>query len=214
MPDPVVVQETAYYEGVADVYYALITNTESTATAASYGTPKVLGKTIDITVTPRFVEGSLYASNSAVRRVKKLDGYDVAVTADQLLATVRQEVLGRSTDTNGVEILSGDTVAPYLALAIAVTKDNNEKTLWWLYKGQASELDISAKTRDNTIQYQTPQIKFACDRRIHDNLLGVVVDTDDPEIGTSVASGWFSAVYEPVTSSSGGSGGSGGSSGD
>lgn len=210
MPDPVV-QTVSYYEGVLDVYYALMTTVDTASTAAVYGTPKILGKSINVTATPKYAEGSLYASNVAVRKVKKLAGYDVNINADQLLATVRRDVLGRQTDTNGVELLSGSTVAPYVALAFAITKDNGSKELWWLYKCQGAEMDVSAKTRSDTIEYQTPTIKFSCERRANDDMLGVVVDSDDPGIGTGVVSGWFSSVYGATT---GGSSGSGGASGD
>ena len=52
-----------YYSGVLDVYYAEMTTEDTVNSAAVYGTPAVLGKTIEVTVTPDFKEGSVYASN-------------------------------------------------------------------------------------------------------------------------------------------------------
>ena len=188
-------KKTGYYEGVLDLYYAIMSGEDTTAAAPTYNVPKVLAKSIEVTITPRYREGSLYASNAAVRREKRIDGYDVTVNVDQIVSAVRKELTGRHTDSKGVQIIKGSQEAPYLALGFAQTKDNNAQELWWLYKGKFAEGEKTAKTRGDNIEYQTPTMTAQFDRRIFDDALAAIVDSDDDGVSEIVAK-WFDAVYE------------------
>ena len=185
-----------YFTGILDVYYALMDDEDTAVSAATYENPAILGKSIEVTLTPRYREGSLYASNARVRNVRQLDGYDVSINVDQVVASVRRALLGRSVDSKGVEILTGLTTPPYLALGFAVTKDNGGKELWWLYKGKFSEIEKSAQTETDAIEYQTPTLEASFDRRIYDNKVAAVLDTDAEDADATTISGWFSSVYE------------------
>lgn len=189
-------QKIGYYEGVLDLYFALMKTEDSSAAVPTYDAPQVLAKSIEVTISPRFREGSLYASNSAVRREKRIDGYDLSVNVDQVPASVRSTITGRHVDKNGVQIIKGAQTAPHLALLFAQTKDNNERELWCIYKGKFAESEKSAKTRGENIEYQTPTLTAQFDRRIFDDNLAAVVDTDDAAIPASVKENWFKTVYE------------------
>lgn len=188
-------QTTGYYEGVLDLYFALMTTEDAADTPAAYGTPEVLAKNIETTVTPRYREGVLHASNVAVRREKRLAGYDLSVNVDQVAAAVRQKLLGREVDSNGVEILKDVQSAPYVAVGFAQTKDNGAKELWWLYKGKFAEIEKKAKTRGDNIEYQTPTLTAQFDAR-HDGNIAGIVDSDGPNVTETVVTNWFKSVYE------------------
>lgn len=185
-----------YYEGILDMYYAPITTDDSATSAPVYGTPAVLGKSIEVTISPRYREGALYASNAAVRREKRIDGYDVTLNVDQVIPSVRTVLLGRQKDSSGVEIIKGTQQAPYVAIGFAQTLDNGAQELWWIYKGKFSEGEKTAKTRGEEIEYQTPTLTGTFDRRIFDDALAAVVSTDEADLGASVVSDWFTEVYE------------------
>lgn len=195
MPGTTTTKKIGYYEGVLDLYFALMTGEDTSAAAPTYGPPEVLAKSIEVTITPRYREGSLYASNSAVRREKRIDGYDVSVNVDQVVSAIRQKITGRHVDGKGVQIIKGSQEAPYLALGFAQTKDNNAKELWWLYKGKFAEGEKAAKTRGENIEYQTPTLTAQFDRRIFDDALAAIVDSDDEGVA-DVVRNWFTAVYE------------------
>ena len=94
-----------YYYGILDVYYAIM-KTEDTATAApTYEDPAVLAKSIEVTITPAYREGKLYASNATVRDKKKIDSYGVKLNVDKIPAAVLNAILGRIKDKNGVQII-------------------------------------------------------------------------------------------------------------
>ena len=62
-----------YFYGILDIYYAPMTTEETSTTAPTYDTPKVLAKSIEVTVTPAYREGKMHASNATVRNVKRVD---------------------------------------------------------------------------------------------------------------------------------------------
>lgn len=189
-----------YYDGVLDLYFALLQTEDTAAAAPTYDTPKVLAKSIEVTITPRYREGKLYASNAAVRNEKRIDGYDISFNVDQVPSDVRRTILGRKTDKKGVEVITGSQIPPYVAVGFAQTLDNNSKELWWLLKGKFAESEKSAKTRNENIEYQTPTITGSFDRRVFDDALATIVNSDDDGLEPTVVSGWFEKVYEPDNS--------------
>ena len=185
-----------YYYGMLDVYYAIM-KTEDTATAApTYEVPAVLAKSIEVTITPAYREGKLYASNATVRDKKKIDSYGVKLNVDKIPAAVLNAILGRIKDKNGVQIIKGGNEPAKLAIAFALTLDNGAKELWWLYKGQFAEPSVTGKTDADKIDYQTPTIEGTFIRRVYDDALAAVVETGVTGVGATVETEWFTEVYE------------------
>ncbi|MDO4837857.1 MAG: phage tail protein [Clostridia bacterium] len=193
-----------YYTGILDVYYALITTAETATTKPVYGDPKVMGKTIEVTITPNYKEGSVYASNVATRNEKRVDSYTVSVNVDKLAYEVRQELLGRQVDANGVQIINGSQKAPDVAVGFAITLDDDSKELWWLYKGTFAEPTSTAHTASDSITYQHPTIEGKFVRRECDNALAAVCDTVavSDKLPAAITT-WFTAVYEAAAEDSG-----------
>lgn len=185
-----------YYYGILDVYYAIMKTEDTAATAPTYEAPEVLAKSIEVTITPAYREGKLYASNATVRDKKKIDSYGVKLNVDKIPAAVLNTILGRVKDKNGVQIIKGGNEPARLAIGFALTLDNGEKELWWLYKGQFAEPSIIGKTDADKFEYQTPNIEGTFIRRIYDDALAAVVETGVTGVGASVATSWFTAVYE------------------
>ncbi len=196
---------TGIFTGILDVMVAKITTPDSTTAAPTYDTPRVLGEGIEVTISPQYAEGELNASNVVVRRVKKVQKYNIKTNVASVLPDTLNYVLGRKKDANGVVILGGEAdVTPYVAVGLARTKDNGAKELWWLYKAQFAEPETSGKTEVvGNIEYQTPSLEAICDRRIYDKRLGMVVDSDDEGIPASVVTGWFEHVYEAAETKAG-----------
>ncbi len=190
-------QNIGYYYGVLDVHIAFMNKRDTSTSAPEYGDVEIMGASIEVKLTPRYRDGRLDASNRVVRRTKRIDGYDVEVNLDQIRAAVRDRMFARKKDANGVQMLGAGGDPNPCAIGFALTKDNDAQELWWLYKGQFSEQEISAKTAGEKIEYQTPKIKGSFDSRMDNGLPVVVVDTDDAAIPVAVIDGWFAKVYEP-----------------
>ena len=158
-----------------------------------------MSKTIEVTITPNYKEGKVYASNVATRNERRVDSYTVSVNADKLPYQVRKELLGRESDANGVQIVKGNQVAPYVACAFALTLDDDSQELWVLYKGKFSEPSQTGHTDSDSTTYQHPTIEGTFVRREYDNALGAVAATADEGVMETVETNWFTQVYEKVT---------------
>lgn len=200
-PNVVNAQETyseGYFYGILDIYYALMTGADSRAAAPTYGAYKVMGKTIEATITPNYKEGKVYASNVATRSERRVDNYTVSLNLDKIPYAVRQELLGRFVDENGVQVIKGGQIAPNVAIAFALTLDDGSEELWTLYKGKFAELGQTGHTDSDTMTYQHPTIEATFVRREFDDALAAVAATADSSVDESVKTSWFTEVYEPV----------------
>ena len=188
-----------YFTGILDVYVAKMLTPDSSAAKPTYDTPRVLGMGIEVTITPQYREGQLYASNRLARNKKVIDHYDIKFNADVVSPENNAYIFNRKADNNGVQIIDGDSDPVELAIGFCRTKDTGTKEYWWLYRGKLSEPTVTGKTDTDKIEYQTPTIEGRCDRRIYDNRLGMVADSEDTNITPSALTNWFTAVYEAVT---------------
>lgn len=188
-------QNAGYYEGVTDVYYALMTTMDGPSTAPVYGTPAVAGKTIEIQITPNYREGKVYASNIATRREQRVESYTVSLNLDQIIPSVRKELLGREQGTDGVELIKGSNIGPWVAILFSVTLDDGTKEYWAMYKGRFQEPTGTHHTRNDGDSYQHPTIQATFVRLENNDALAAVAS----EAGgsTEATAAWFTEVYQP-----------------
>ena len=191
-----VTYKAGYYTGIMDVYYAKMNTEDTASSAAVYATPAILGRSIEVTITPNYREGSVYASNIATRKEKRIDSYTVSVNADAIKNSDLAVVLGRAVDTDtGVAKIKGANVPPYVALGFALTLDDNSKEYWWLYKGKFAEPTTTGHTDEDTPQYQHPTIEADFIRRAYDDMIAGILDSTSTASGASAAAAaWFNAV--------------------
>lgn len=186
-----------YYSGTCDIYYALFETDDSSQAAPVYGTPVLLGKSVEVSITPTYKEGQKYASNTKVRNLKKLDSYEVEITPDAISMEDKAALLGRTVDKNGAHILDGDAKAPYVALGFGFTTDDGNVDLWWLYKGTFGEIEYSGATQEDSIEWTDPKLSGIFDRRIWDDAIGANINTGEMAEGSTVTKEtWFAQVYE------------------
>ena len=187
-----------YYTGILDVYYAEMTQEDTTAALPEYDTPAVLGRSIEVTITPNYREGSVYASNVATRKEKRIDSYTVSINADCILQADLAKVLGRTIETStGIQRVKGSNVSPYVAIGFCLTLDDGSKEYWWLYKGKLSEPTVTGHTDEDTPQYQHPTLEGDFIRRACDDAIAAVLDSESTaDDAAATAAAWFTAVYE------------------
>ena len=178
------VYSEGYFTGILDIMVALMATADSPSHRPTYDPFEVLGKTIEATITPNYKEGKVYASNVTTRNEKRVDSYTVSLNLDKIPYAMREKVLGRLKDSNGVQILTGDQIAPNVAIAFALTLDDGSK---------------EGHTDSDTMTYQHPTIEGTFVRREYDNALGAVAATADEGVMETVEAGWFTQVYEKVT---------------
>ena len=186
-----------YFYGVLDLVCAKMTKEDTASTAPEYDKVETLAKTIEVTITPNYRTGSVYASNIQTRAESRVNTYDVSLNADKIPYLMLAKLFGRKTDKNGVQIISGDDIPPYYAIGFAATLDNGEQELWWLYKGKFSEGTKKATTAGENLEYQHPTITATFVRRADNNALAATVETGTDGVGEDIKDTWFTEVYEP-----------------
>lgn len=186
-----------YFSGTADIFYAQMLNEDTPQSPATYEDFELLGMSIDIKITPKYKEGTRYASNKKVRNKRVLDGYEVEFGTDKVRAAIRAKLEGRTKDKNGVEILGAADPKP-AAVAFGLTLDDGTEERWQLYKGTFESVEVEGKTAEDKFEYQDHKVKAVFDRRLYDNRLGAVIETGDAAISDEVKNSWYTKVYEPT----------------
>ena len=188
-----------YFYGILDIYVALMSTQDSPSTNPTYGNYQVMGKTIEAQITPNYKEGKVYASNVATRNEKRVDSYTVSLNLDKIPYAMREKILGRYKDLNGVQIVKGSQKAPFVAIAFALTLDDGSLELWTLYKGKFSEPTQVGHTDSDNMTYQHPTIEATFIRRECDDALAAIAATADANVLETVKNNWFTRVYEAKT---------------
>lgn len=189
--------EQGYFYGLLDLYASEMTVEDNANTPPVYDNPFLVGKGIEVSITPNYREGKQYAGNAQTRNKKLIDSYGVKITPDAIPPAVMMKLLPRIADGNGVQLINGSAAQRILALAFICTLDDGNKEYWWMYKGSFAEIAKTAKTDADKLEYQTPTLEGTFIRRINDNNLAAVADSSDTSIPASVFEGWLTRVYEP-----------------
>lgn len=151
------------YTGVSDTYCAMMTAEGSQATPPTYGTPFLLCETTEAGLTPTYAEGSLSASNRAIRKRKMLTGMTTKISLPRVTVENRAKVLGR-TMSGGMEIV-GDGAAPKCAIGLCETRDDGTMVMRWILQGEFAEGEVTAKSEeDDTIEYTIPTMEHTAVR--------------------------------------------------
>lgn len=125
----------------------------------------VIGKGINVTLTPNKNDVTLYADNGAAETDKTLRDITLSINVDDLDAPTYAKVLGHDvTGEAGSEsvVLKNSDVAPFLGVGFIKNRiKNNVPTFCavWLNKAQFSEPTDTADTKGESTNFQTSTIE-------------------------------------------------------
>jgi len=152
-------QELGLFVGMGDVYLAKMIKKDTPDTPPEYDTPYLACEGISCGLTPQYAEGKQPASDRMIRKTKILTGMDVKVEYPRVLPAVRCDMLGRTVDANGGELI-GDGLAPDFAVGVCATRDDGTYMMRWIYCVNFAEGESQMRTmEDGTVAYQIPTIK-------------------------------------------------------
>ena len=80
-----------------------------------------------------------------------------------------------------------------MAIGFAVTRDDQSKEYWWLYKGNFGEITKTAQTDSDSMNYQHPTLEGHFVQRADDDSIASMADSTVTASATAIAS-WFTAV--------------------
>ena len=198
-------QELGLYVGMGDIYLAKMLTKGTASVPPTYAAPYLACEGISCGLTPQYAEGKQAASDRMIRKTKILTGMNIKLEYPRVLPEVRCDMLGRTMDANGGELI-GDGMAPDFAVGVCATRDDGTKMMRWIYDVQFAEGDTQMKTmEDGTIEYQIPTIdgvgsRLAYEHALEDGktvrLTEYVYDTAGKE-SPMTAEAFFAAVQAP-----------------
>lgn len=147
------------FVGMGDIYLARMTKEDTASTPPEYAAPYLALEGIRCGLTPQYSEGKQCASDRTIRNVRLLTGMDLAMEYPRVLPQVRCDVLGRTMDERGGELVA-DGMAPYFAVGVLATRDDGTYLMRWIYKVRFSEGTVEVRTKeDGALSYQIPTLE-------------------------------------------------------
>ena len=183
-----------------NVYAAILTRTGN---SYSYGTPQAIPGAVSMSLDAEGDSTPLYADGIVYFRTVANNGYSGDLELALIPEWFREDVLNETKDNNNVFIETSD-LKDTVYFALLFEFDGDQKAIRHvLYNCSASRPSIASQTKESSIEPGTETLSLTADPRDD----GLVKARTGDDTTSSVYTGWYSSVYEPVTTS-GGSGSS------
>lgn len=184
--------------GLKNVHYAKVTESATTSgIVTSYGTVKAWPGAVNLTLDPAGSDDSNFDADDGVYYViaGTNSGYTGSFESALIPEDVETDILGETTDTNGVTYETKDDVRSFIALMFEV--DGDVKARRYVYHKcmlSRNSLNASTKTSDGGNTPQTDTVNFSAVPRPD----GIIKAKTSSTVSTSTYEGWYSDVYVPV----------------
>lgn len=191
--------------GLSDIHYTKIVNGAADVVSAFANPIEKLAKAIEAKVTPKTSNAVLYADDGAAESASSEGETEIELGIDALANAVYADILGKTVNEDGVVEDSSGDIAPNVALAFRSLKSNGKYRYFWYFKGSFQLPEENYKTKGESIEYNTPNIKGVF---VHSDIVKnakgegikrVFVDEDDVNVDPSVIANWFKEVYTGPT---------------
>lgn len=174
--------------GLTNVYYAKATYSGG---AVTYGTPKRIPGGVSLSLTSDSSDNDFYADNIKYWRSSASQGYSGTLEMAKLTEEFCTDILGVTTDTNGVILeTTSDTTSPF-ALIFQVDGDQDEE-MRLLYYCTVTRPPMDANTMTDSTTPDTVTLDLTVSPRPD---TGEIKASTGSTTATSVASAWTNAVY-------------------
>lgn len=187
--------------GLDKLYYAKIT--EDTNGDETYATPVSLAKALQADLSVELTEATLYADDSAAEVVKEFKKGTLSLGISDIGVTAAKDLTGAEIDDNGVVVSGSEDAGSPVAIGFRAKKSNGKYRYFWLYRVIFGIPATNLQTKGDSITFSTPTIEGTVLQRNKIDGKGkhpwrAEANEDDATLPTSVITGWYSQVYEPV----------------
>lgn len=193
--------------GLDKLYYAKIT--EDAGGIETYGTPIQLAKAMKADLSVELAEATLYADDGPAEIVKEFKSGKLSLGIDDIGITAAEDLTGAQIDDNHVVVSGSEDGGTPVAVGFRAKKANGKYRYFWLYRVVFGIPATNLTTKGDSITFSTPTVEGTVLRRNKPDDNGkhpwkAEVNEDDASVPASVISGWYTQVYEPVFTVSGG----------
>ena len=194
--------------GVDKLYYAkVISDTEEGTT---YSAPVWMQGVNAIGYNPNTQSVSYDADDGTYESYSADGEIQTTITVADLLPEIYADIMGLSTDVNGMIIEGEGDNPPEVAIGFRSQKSNGQYRFIWILKGKFSKQQEDYNTKGGQgITYQGKQIMHTAQKRTSDGERRHILDSDDTRHSLTVAqlssaeNGWFSSPNFTVADYSG-----------
>lgn len=181
--------------GISKAYYAKYD--ESTN---KYSTPVALPGAVSMTLSREGEESSFYADNIVYYSITPNSGYTGEFSLAKAPQSVYIDLLGQSTDDNGMLIESTDDKQASFALLFEVD-GNVEKQRFCFYNCTLSRPETEANTKEDSVEPDTDTLSIRMTSREFawgsDTINAVKASVTDGEGTKAIFDKWYESVQEP-----------------
>ena len=193
--------------GLDKLYYAKIT--EDASGIETYGTPIQLAKAMKADLSVELAEATLYADDGPAEIVKEFKSGKLSLGIDDIGITAAEDLTGAKIDDNHVVVSGSEDGGTPVAVGFRAKKANGKYRYFWLYRVVFGIPATNLTTKGDSITFSTPTVEGTVLRRNKPDGNGkhpwkAEVNEDDASVPVSIISGWYTQVYEPVFTVSGG----------
>lgn len=193
--------------GLDKLYYSKIT--EDAGGIETYGTPIQLAKAMKADLSVELAEATLYADDGPAEIVKEFKSGKLSLGIDDIGITAAEDLTGAKIDDNHVVVSGSEDGGTPVAVGFRAKKVNGKYRYFWLYRVVFGIPATNLTTKGDSITFSTPTVEGTVLRRNKPDGNGkhpwkAEVNEDDASVPASVISGWYTQVYEPVFTVSGG----------
>lgn len=193
--------------GLDKLYYSKIT--EDAGGIETYGTPIQLAKAMKADLSVELAEATLYADDGPAEIVKEFKSGKLSLGINDIGITAAEDLTGAKIDDNHVVVSGSEDSGTPVAVGFRAKKANGKYRYFWLYRVVFGIPATNLTTKGDSITFSTPTVEGTVLRRNKPDGNGkhpwkAEVNEDDASVPASVISGWYTQVYEPVFTVSGG----------
>lgn len=181
--------------GLSNVHISKITYGENNA--ITYGSPFELKGAVNLSLDAAGEGADFYADNTKYFSDSANQGYTGALEVALINDTFRQNILGQYKDVNGAFIENASDTLSDFALGCQFEGDS-KGTRYWFYLCKVSRPSIASQTIETSKSPVTDTLNITITPRITDS--NVMAKMEASDTNTTAYNGFFSNVYEKVTS--------------
>lgn len=189
--------------GVDNLHYSVLKS--DTPEELTYGEMVKFPNTIEISVTVNSETNTLYADNKPAIIYSNIGNVEVSIDKTTIPNSTLGELLGSPMD-GGVRHITSTGDSPYVGIAWRQVFSDGKYAYLKLFKGKFSEPDRAARTKEESVDFQTQQItaQFAATNHEIEGkdgdkfpLLMAVAEEEDENYADEGKT-WFNAMF-PVS---------------
>lgn len=194
------------YVGVDQIYYALVTQDDSSAYAA--GTPAYLAPAMNIALDPAGSSKTQYADNAPFDVMTAEGETKISCEITGLSAQAQASVLGMTYDVVTGRVFDSGAEAPYVALGFRATKTDGSYRYFWFQKGRFAKPKEELASKADTPEMKSIKLELTAIKTVFafplvtggltDGVKRVFGETSDANFSATT---WFAAVQVPSAGS-------------